>query len=74
MRLDINPTGVHENPSDRKKIYGSHIHIYTEEYELAEAIPFDTEGKDLYDLCYTFFEKFNIIESPQIIYQHSLND
>jgi hypothetical protein len=74
IRLDINPTGVHPNPSNGEKIYGSHLHIYTEEYEMAEAIPFDTEGKDLYDLCYAFFEKFNIIEPPEITYQYSLNN
>ena len=72
LRLDVNPTAIHPNPSSGEKIYGSHLHIYTEEYEMREAIPFDTENKDLYDLCYSFFKKFNIIEPPELIYQQSL--
>lgn len=66
LRLDVNPTAVHENPSNGEKISGTHLHIYTEEYEMREAIPFDVDGKDLYDICHTFFERFNIVEPPQI--------
>ena len=54
MRLDVNPTSIHENPSTREKIKGSHLHIYSEKYDMQEAIPFDMENKDLYDLCYSF--------------------
>jgi len=72
MRLDINPTSKHRNPSDGEIIEGSHLHIYSEEWELKEAVPFDTENKDLYDLCYIFFEKFNIIESPAFIEQKTI--
>jgi len=66
LRLDINPTSVHKNPSDGSKIIGSHLHIYDEQMELREAIPFDVENKGLFELCYSFFEKFNIIEPPEI--------
>jgi len=69
LRLDVNPTAIHVNPSDGKKITGSHLHIYTEEYEMNEAILFNTNDKDIYDLCFTFFERFHIIEPPVITYQ-----
>ena len=71
LRLDVNPTAVHINPSNGEKITGTHLHIYNEEYELSEAIPFDTGDKDLYEICYTFFERFNIIEPPEITYQYT---
>ena len=71
LRLDINPTAVHPNPSSGEKIHGSHLHIYTEDHEMREAIPFDTEGKDLYELCFTFFKRFNIVEPPSLTYQYS---
>jgi len=72
MRLDVNPTAVHINLKDGSKIEGSHIHIYDEEWETRYAIPFDVEGKDLFEICYSFFEKFNVIEPPTIIYQEKL--
>ena len=74
LRLDINPTAVHVNPSSGEKITGSHLHIYSEEYEMGEAIPFSPDDKDIYNLCYTFFERFNIVEPPTITYQLSLTD
>ena len=39
MRLDVNPTAVHPNP-DEEKITGTHLHVYTEEYDMAMAVPF----------------------------------
>lgn len=36
------------------------------------AIPFDPEDKGLYELCYTFFEKFHIIEPPEVFYQETI--
>lgn len=66
MRLDVNPTAIHINQSDGKKIVGTHLHIYSEEYELSEAIPFDIGSKDLLDTCLTFFEHFNIINPPNV--------
>jgi len=73
LRLDVNPTSIHVNPSNGEKIVGSHLHIYSEDYEISEAIPFDPENKGLYDLCFSFFKKFNIIEPPEIVYQTTLN-
>jgi hypothetical protein len=73
LRLDVNPSAVHINPSNGEKIVGSHLHVYSEEYEMSEAIPFDVQDNDLLDLCYTFFEKFNIVEAPSITHQISMN-
>ena len=72
MRLDVNPTGVHTNP-DGEKINGTHLHIYTEDYDERYAIEFDTENKDLFELCFTFFKKFNIINGENVFHmQYSL--
>ena len=73
MRLDVNPTAVHLNP-DGEKITETHLHIYSEEYGDVWAIPFDVENKSLYDLCFTFFERFNIIEPPMVQYQMPLTE
>ena len=73
MRLDIDPNGRHTNPPpNHEVIHGNHLHIYSEEYGMTYAIPFDIENKDLYTLCYTFFEKFHIIEPPKVFYQESM--
>lgn len=73
IRLDIDPNGRHTNPGpDSEIIYGNHIHIYTPEHDMSYAIPFDVEGKDFFQLCYTFFEKFHIIEPPSVFYQETL--
>ena len=61
------------NNPDGEKILGTHIHIYTEEHEMAMAIPFDVNNKDLYQLCYTFFDRFNIIDKPKIKQQLTLS-
>jgi len=73
MRLDVNPTAVHTNP-DGEKIVGTHIHIYTEEHDMSLAMLFDVGDKDLYELCYKFFEKFNIIEPPNVTQQLKLSE
>lgn len=68
MRLDIT-NSFHINP-DGTKIKGPHLHIYSEENEMREAIPFDIQNADLYNYCLKFFEKFNILENNSgIIYQ-----
>ena len=72
MRLDIGNTHRHKNPSNDEVLVGSHLHIYTEEYYDKEAIPFDVNNKNLYQLCYDFFERFNIVEYPNIIYEPDL--
>jgi len=71
MRLDVNPTAVHTNP-DGEKIMGTHLHVYTEEHDMAFATSFDIESKDLFQLCYSFFERFNIIEPPSVTQQLTL--
>jgi hypothetical protein len=73
MRLDVNPTSAHTNPNG-EKIIGTHLHIYTEEHDMALAIPFDVENKELYQLCYSFFERFNIIEPPNVTQQLALEE
>lgn len=74
LRLDVNPTAKHRNASDGQLIIGTHIHIYDEEYELGEAIAFDIENKSLDELCQTFFEKFNIINPPEVAYQQVIDN
>ncbi len=69
LRLDINPNGVHMNP-DGKKIYGTHLHIYNQDFGLDEAIKFDINEPNLYNHCLAFFKKFNILHNNcDIIYQ-----
>ncbi len=71
IRLDIT-NSCHIN-SDGTKIIGNHLHIYNEETELQEAIPFDINRKDLYEYCLEFFKKFNLIkEKWNIIYQEEI--
>ena len=68
LRLDVT-NSFHRNP-DGMKIQGTHLHIYNEENDLSEAIPFNIDSDDLYDYCIEFFKKFNIIEDTcNIIYQ-----
>ncbi|MCL2064286.1 MAG: hypothetical protein FWG98_07940 [Candidatus Cloacimonetes bacterium] len=74
LKLDVNPTAKHINPRTGEVIIGSHIHIYNEETELREATPFDVENKDLYTICLTFFQKFNIIEPPKLNHQMTIFD
>ena len=71
MRLDVNPTAIHKNP-DGEKITGTHLHIYTEDHDMDMAMPFDIENKNLHGLCYTFFERFNIVEPPSVTGQLTL--
>lgn len=72
MRLDIDPNGRHTNP-DGEIIRGNHLHIYHELYDMRFATPFDINDTDLYNTCYTFFEKFNIIQPPTVFY-HEIMD
>lgn len=73
LRLDIDPNGKHTNPEpDGQIIYGNHIHIYTEEHDMKMAIPFDISDRDLYEVCYVFFEKFHIMEPPEVFNQQTL--
>ncbi len=72
MRIDINETGVHQNPSG-EKIKGSHIHLYTEGYDTRIAIPINWDHKDPFDACFEFFEKFHIVEPPKFVYKPNLD-
>lgn len=81
IRIDINPTGkrIHTNPDGISIEKGiSHIHIYREDSTRKEgdsfAIPFDSENKELHEICSIFFKKFNIANPPKIIYKPTLND
>lgn len=72
LELHINPTTVHYNP-DGKKITGSHWHIYTEGFGRAYAFPAnDIEADKFVENTITFLEKFNVIDRPNIIYQHEI--
>lgn len=71
LRLDVNPTGIHYNP-DGSKIIGTHVHIYNELDDMKRAFPFDIKKKSLYDLCFTFFQEFHIIEVPRISEQQCM--
>ena len=71
LRLDIT-NSPHIN-SDGTKIMGNHLHIYNEESEMQNAIPFDINRSDLYEYCLEFFKKFNIIQDNwSIIYQKEI--
>lgn len=71
LRLDITSSS-HIN-SDGTKIIGNHLHIYNEETEMQDAIPFDINRPDLYEYCLEFFKKFNIIQDKwNIIYQEEI--
>ena len=68
LRLDIT-NSTHMN-SDGTKIVGNHLHIYNEDTQMREAIPFDVENADLYVYCLQFFEKFHIMhENCNVQYQ-----
>ena len=73
MRLDINPTAIHRNPNG-EEIIGSHLHVYTEKYREKEAVLFEADNPDLYKLCFAFFEKFNVLETPKINQQKTIFD
>lgn len=68
LRLDIDPTGKHTNP-DGEVIRGNHVHVYTEDYGISYVIPFDINNRNLYDLCFEFFQRFNIVEPPEVVCQ-----
>lgn len=71
LRLDIKPNGVHMNP-DGKKVLGSHIHVYCEEYQDKFAVEFDVDDEDVYENCLEFFKQFNIVETT-VVYNSALN-
>ena len=73
LRLDVNPSARHVNPgSSDDVIIGTHLHIYSEEFEDRYAIQFDVTDKNLFQICMDFFEQFSVIEPPHILYQPEL--
>ena len=74
LKLDINPTARHINPVTGDVIIGSHIHVYDEDMELRGAVPFDVQEDDLFSICSSFFQKFNIVEAPAINKQLTIFD
>ncbi len=72
LELHINPGNVHINP-DGTKITGSHWHIYTEEYGLKMAYPAeDLNSNSFVENTLLFFDRFNLIEKPMVLYQTEL--
>lgn len=71
LRLDIGNV-KHKNP-DGKTIVGPHLHIYKEEYNATNNIPYATEfninDPSLVANCIAFLKHFNVIERPKIIEQ-----
>jgi hypothetical protein len=66
LRFDINPNGKHKNP-DGSYVSGSHFHIFSEKTKMAIAIPLLDNCSNLYEFCFTFFLRFNIVSPPQIL-------
>ena len=72
LELHINPTNVHINP-DGEKLIGSHWHSYDEKYGRKIAFPaYDIKDTDFVENTIKFFDEFNIIEKPKVIYQLEL--
>lgn len=74
LRLDIG-CPPHKNP-DGTKIIGPHLHIYQEEYNhsnnLPYAIEFDINNPSLIKNCVAFLKKFHVIKHPTIFEQSVL--
>ena len=72
LELHINPSNPHSNP-DNTIIIGSHWHVYKEGYDRKFAYPAaDVNNDDFAENTLLFFEKFNIINKPQVNYQLEL--
>lgn len=62
MRLDVVPDNhAHKNP-DGEIIYGTHLHIFTEQYQDKYATKFDINDPNLVNYCVEFLRKFKVIE------------
>lgn len=72
LELHINPSNKHYNP-DGQIITGSHWHIYTEKYGRSYAFPAeDIHSEYFVENTILFLQKFNVIETPEILYQREL--
>lgn len=72
LRIDTGDV-VHSNP-DGQIIRGPHMHVFKDNQELREAIPFDISNKDIVDVCKAFLELMNIINYPQIVISFTMDD
>lgn len=73
LRLEINKNGRHRNP-DGNIITGSHWHQYCEGFDTQFAFPAtDIDGCDFVDTTLAFFEKFHVIDPPQLFDQMSIS-
>lgn len=72
LELHIGATNIHINP-DGEKIEGSHWHIYKEGYGRRFAfIAEDLNDANFVENTIKFFDKFNLIEKPDVNYQLEL--
>jgi hypothetical protein len=60
LRLDVT-TAKHKDRITGEEIHGTHLHIGE------KVIPFNTENKTLFELCFKFFGLFTIKDCPNII-------
>ncbi len=71
LRLDVGNV-EHKNPNG-EKIRGPHLHIYKEEYNTTNNIPyaieFNINDPSLVANCIAFLKKFNVIDRPEILEQ-----
>ena len=68
LGLDLDDSKKHFDPVTEKVVYGSHWHIYTEEFDRRHAFPAtDITSKDFVENTIKFLEKFHVIEKPDII-------
>lgn len=73
IELHITPTGVHKNPGPKgEKIYGSHWHLYSEEFGRAFAQAADIKSDAFVENTLLLLNKFNVIEKPEITCQLEL--
>lgn len=65
MRLDIvDKDHAHKNP-DGEIIYGTHLHIFKDNFEIKYAKEFNIDDNNLVQSCLTFFSLFKIIDVDQ---------
>lgn len=73
LELHVGETLRHRNP-DGSLIIGSHWHIYNQQYGRALAIPAtDINSPDFERNTMKFFNEFNIVSPPVVVYQQELD-